>query len=252
MKIKISEIFYSIQGEGPNLGKPSVFIRFFGCNLQCHFCDTKFTWHPDHADFTEMTPEEISQKISKLVGANNHSPELLHLIFTGGEPSLFQKEIKAIKTTLEASLPSGGIKGALTLEIETNGSFPLEENLYHTINISPKLPSSGNKTYAIKTLNNFTKKLNASIPPLPEGEAGRGVKITYKFVADTTPESQQEILEFIHKNKIPQEKIYIMPEAQTYQEIKEKSHEILEFCKTHHFHFTPRLHIWLYSDKKGV
>jgi len=44
MKYKVSEIFYSIQGEGLNQGIPFVFIRFSGCNLRCEWCDTKYAW----------------------------------------------------------------------------------------------------------------------------------------------------------------------------------------------------------------
>ena len=55
--MRINEIFYSLQGEGYFTGTPAVFVRFAGCNLRCPFCDT------DHEPFTEMTPEEVVDRI---------------------------------------------------------------------------------------------------------------------------------------------------------------------------------------------
>ena len=52
-KMKINEIFYSLQGEGHYTGTAAVFIRFSGCNLRCDFCDT------DHSNIEEMSEEQI-------------------------------------------------------------------------------------------------------------------------------------------------------------------------------------------------
>src|SRR5918994_6140404 len=76
--MRISEVFYSIQGEGRLSGVPSVFIRTSGCNLRCIWCDTPYTsWNPDGK---EMTLEEIFQSIE--------SYSLSHVVITGGEPFL--------------------------------------------------------------------------------------------------------------------------------------------------------------------
>ncbi|MDD5155075.1 MAG: 7-carboxy-7-deazaguanine synthase QueE [Candidatus Omnitrophica bacterium] len=126
MKGKIAEIFESIQGEGIYLGKKQVFVRFYGCNLACKFCDTK----PE--TFTEYSPRELFDKIADF-------PYDYHSIaFTGGEP-LLQKAF--LKEVLQLTKKAG-----LLNYLETNGALPkeLEEviDLVDIIAMDLKLPSS--------------------------------------------------------------------------------------------------------------
>ncbi|MBU3916875.1 7-carboxy-7-deazaguanine synthase QueE, partial [bacterium] len=85
--MKISDIFYSLQGEGYHSGKAAIFVRFFGCNLICDFCD-----EPLHkTNFKEMSSTEILRTISVFSSK--------YLVLTGGEPSLnninpFIKDLK--------------------------------------------------------------------------------------------------------------------------------------------------------------
>ena len=74
---KINEIFYSIQGEGANAGRPAVFVRFSGCNRRCPFCDT------DHESGVEMTAEQIRQAVEKASAGLKTM-----VVLTGGEPTL--------------------------------------------------------------------------------------------------------------------------------------------------------------------
>lgn len=71
---RISEIFYSIQGEGARSGTANIFIRFAGCNLSCDFCDT------DHKVKSEYTAEQLSSEIQRY--------DCKNIILTGGEPLL--------------------------------------------------------------------------------------------------------------------------------------------------------------------
>lgn len=126
MKGKISEIFESVQGEGIYFGERQLFVRFFGCNLNCKFCDTK----PDY--FSECSVMELFEKIK----AYDHKYHFLS--FTGGEPLLQSDFLKGIlKLTSE-----NGFKNYL----ETNGTLPDELSgvieYLDIIAMDLKLPSS--------------------------------------------------------------------------------------------------------------
>lgn len=122
-RFKITEIFHSIQGEGPQAGMPMVFIRFSGCNLRCSFCDTR------HDTFVEMTAKEIAADTLarwKKMGRDG-GPVCL----TGGEPT-----IQVTSELLEALWPNHSIY------METNGTkrIPGATSYYAGITVSPKKP----------------------------------------------------------------------------------------------------------------
>lgn len=81
-KYRINEIFYSVQAEGRNAGRPAVFVRFAGCNLSCPFCDT------NHEPYTEMTQEQIESEVARLDSHNANNEPSAMVVFTGGEPTL--------------------------------------------------------------------------------------------------------------------------------------------------------------------
>jgi len=126
VKARIAEVFESVQGEGLYLGDRQLFIRFFGCNLNCRFCDTKL----DH--FMEYEPQELLEEIKLYKNGINC------ITFTGGEP-LLQKDFlrEIMKDTSKR-----GYKNYL----ETNGTLPGElENVIDfadTVAMDIKLPSS--------------------------------------------------------------------------------------------------------------
>jgi organic radical activating enzyme len=98
-KYPLVEIFKSLQGEGRNMGRPVVFVRFAGCNLKCPWCDT------DVSPRFESTLEELLSEI--------RSFNLKSVIFTGGEPSL----VKGIPELVEALKEDG-----FWIGVETNGT----------------------------------------------------------------------------------------------------------------------------------
>ena len=112
---KVNEIFYSVQAEGRNAGRPAVFVRFAGCNLQCPFCDT------NHEPYREMTGEEIENEVVSLHNGSTHKPIV---VFTGGEPTLQL-------SSDEELLPS------YFRAMETNGIIPAPSWI-DWVTISPK------------------------------------------------------------------------------------------------------------------
>jgi len=79
--VRVSEIFYSIEGEGIEIGRPEVFIRLVGCNLRCEWCDTKYAFN----DGEEVNIDEIIQEIRRYPCRN--------VSITGGEPLLQREEL---------------------------------------------------------------------------------------------------------------------------------------------------------------
>ncbi len=106
MSLRISEIFYSLQGESTLVGLPTVFIRLTGCPLRCHYCDTTYAFKGGE----KMEIEQILDKIK--------SYQCATICITGGEP-LAQKNVLPFLNTLcdlgyQVSLETSG---ALSLEM---------------------------------------------------------------------------------------------------------------------------------------
>lgn len=104
--MKINEIFCSINGESRFAGLRTVFIRTFGCNILCNYCDTLYAVKGN--DFKEMTVCEVIEEVDKY--------ECKRVTLTGGEPLMQKDAIDLIDTLIQ--------KG-YTVEIETNGAVDL-------------------------------------------------------------------------------------------------------------------------------
>lgn len=110
---RVNEIFYSVQAEGRNAGRPAIFVRLAGCNLRCPFCDT------DHANFRVMSRDMIESEANSL----DPTGEAM-VVFTGGEPTLqLKNEERFFPTRFTA--------------IETNGTMPVPLWI-DWVTISPK------------------------------------------------------------------------------------------------------------------
>ena len=121
---KVNEIFKSIEGEGISTGLPCTFIRLYGCNLCCKYCDTRYSC--ENKEFTLMSKDEIVNKVKELGGSR--------VTITGGEPllDLFLNElIIALR------------KEHIEVNIETNGSLDIQWCLADIITMDYKTSASG-------------------------------------------------------------------------------------------------------------
>ena len=122
MKLKINEIYYSIQGESSYMGEPCIFIRLTYCNLRCSYCDSEYTFY----EGKDMKIDEIIEKIKE------YPCKLVEV--TGGEP-LFQKNCIQLLETL--------VNLKYEVLLETSGSLSIENVPSKVINIIDfKCPSS--------------------------------------------------------------------------------------------------------------
>lgn len=130
----ISEIFDSIDGEGIRAGKLCTFIRVFGCNLRCKYCDTMYAVE---REYTDTPPREMD--VNDILTYVNRSYRRVTL--TGGEPLLFPESVKLVKRLCEMDYE---------VNIETNGACDIvafremvgnDSNMFFTVDF--KLPSSG-------------------------------------------------------------------------------------------------------------
>lgn len=121
--MRVTEIFYSIQGEGSRAGRPCVFVRFTGCDLRCGYCDTAYAFHGGR----ELEPEEILAEVAR------HPTRFVCL--TGGEPML-QRDLPA--------LIEGLVARGYEIAVETHGQRPLDALPPSVIRIADvKTPGSG-------------------------------------------------------------------------------------------------------------
>ena len=84
---KINEIFYSLQGEGYNTGRPALFIRFSVCNLRCSFCDTDFSHYEEMQD-ADIVKQALDIVNAKKAEGQSNDTAMPMIVLTGGEPSL--------------------------------------------------------------------------------------------------------------------------------------------------------------------
>jgi 7-carboxy-7-deazaguanine synthase len=126
--MKVSEIFYSIEGEGIEVGRLEVFVRLAGCNLRCIWCDTRYALK----NGKEMNINEVIQEISKYPCKN--------VSITGGEPLLQRGELMKLVKQLKNL--------GYWIQINTNGTIFDEEifKLVDLITMDCKCPSSGMKS----------------------------------------------------------------------------------------------------------
>jgi 7-cyano-7-deazaguanosine (preQ0) biosynthesis protein QueE len=225
--MQINEIFKSIQGEGPNFGKPAIFLRTAQCNLKCTWCDTKYTWDWENYDYTkevkEMAIEEIKEQILDL--------EIKHLVITGGEPLLQQDDLADLLSFL---------KPDFYVEIETNCTILPNKMLTDLVdqwNVSPKTENSGNPLELYENDECYYFFANQK-------------NCFFKYVVEDESDIP-EIKKFVTKYNIPENRVQLMTQASTKEEISAREKSISELAKANNFLFSPRLHVAMWGAQRG-
>lgn len=221
----IAEIFYSIQGEGALIGVPSVFVRTSGCNLRCSWCDTPYTsWKPEGE---ERSLDEILEQ----VGAH----PARHVVVTGGEP-MISPEIVAFTGQLRAR--------NLHITIETAGTVfaPVACDL---MSISPKLAHStpegrwGPQHERLRFQPDVLQRLMAAYD------------YQLKFVV-RYPEDLDEINPMLDRIFADRSRVILMPEGVEPEVLHQRGAWLAEIAKQQGFRFSPRLHVELWGNRRGV
>jgi 7-carboxy-7-deazaguanine synthase len=228
--MKISEVFYSIQGEGRLTGVPSVFVRTTGCNLRCSFCDSPYTsWHPQGED---RTVEDILADLAAFPAR--------HAVVTGGEPLL-----AAGIEDLCAGLKQCGYH--ITVETAATLFKPIACDL---ASLSPKLRNSipherDGGRWALRH-----DRLRLQIPIIRALMEHADYQL--KFVIDQ-PADVAEVLEILDQLPgVDTGKVLLMPQGVTRADLDERGPWLVEVCKRNGFRFCPRVHIDLYGNRRGT
>lgn len=226
LKVSGDGVFFSIQGEGVSLGLPAVFLRLHLCNLKCGFCDTRYTWDQTLPEYWQESQDWSLNQTRREI--TKHSCK--RLVITGGEPLLQQEELEALVKTL----PDWEV------EIETNGTIAPHRSLMQScqFNVSPKLSNSGNPEKAAihQALLNRFNHLD---------------KTSFKFVARNGIDLE-EVDQIVEECRLDSEKILIMPQGSTVDEMQQHSLRLVEGIKERCWRFSPRLHVYLWGNKRGI
>ena len=224
--MKIAEIFYSVQGEGALAGVPSTFVRTSGCNLRCVWCDTPYTsWQPEGSE----------RSIDSIVdGVNQY--QAAHVVITGGEP-MIAPGIEELTRRLKQHIT-----------IETAGTADAEVRC-DLMSISPKLANStpherdGGRwaaqherlRYRPDVLRRLMKKYSHQL----------------KFVI-ADPRDLTEVCNILRDTGADPSRVMLMPEGTDAATLADRGRWLVEICKQNGFRFSPRLHVDLWGNRRGV
>ena len=216
---RVSEIFFTLQGEGPSAGKPAHFLRLQGCTVGCHWCDTRYSW--DAGGGSAMESEAIWARAGALGDSGL-------LVVTGGEPLEHPGLVRLLGEALERWAE---------VEVETSGVGP--PPLSHprlSWNVSPKLPS-------------VTPRWEESWRHVAAWIAEP--RATFKIVVGDPPDAD-DARRLVREHQLPKERLMLMPEGLTDEVVRRHAADLVELCKREGWRLSPRLQIWIWGARRGV
>jgi 7-cyano-7-deazaguanosine (preQ0) biosynthesis protein QueE len=221
----VSEVFGPTwQGEGPSMGRTAAFVRLGRCNLACTWCDTPYTWdwsrHDPTVELSECSVEAVLAQVDAF------GPVAM-LVVTGGEPLLQQSRLPA--------LLQGAHDRGLRVEVETAGTIAPSDELVALVdgfNVSPKLANSGNaaeRRHKPDVLRTFEATGKAA----------------FKFVV-------RDVAELDEVAAFGVGPVWIMPEGTDAETLTARMQELAPAVLARGWNLSPRLHVHLWGDRRGV
>lgn len=288
----VVEMFYSIQGEGRYTGRPSIFIRFFGCNFECNGfsntdeegnigdieirqvdsidqlsnndftkgCDSRYSWHKDYEHLAKrLTAHEIALQCKRLLADYNHKLDFteVDIIFTGGEPLMNQTAIiETCKAIVAIDNDLNTFMGEGHVTIETNASVSPKSELIQFFN--HELPE-------VEVLWSCSPKLSISGEPRSKAWAPKVLQrmqkvdnclITFKFVVGTESDVN-EAMDYIEECAVEAldgefQGIYLMPVGATAEQQMETMPFVAEQCMRTGAQLSARMHVFAFGNELGT
>lgn len=236
-----AEVFHSLQGEGPFVGRPSTFIRTSGCNLYCKWCDTPYTWNFEGTPFSHDAQKKYDRSREQLSVSVSDLAELVrsfgcsHVVLTGGEPLMQQPQLLALFQALsEETRP-------YVFDVETNGAvlpLPAFDQAISAYVVSPKLSNAGVKEQH-RLREDALRYFAASL------------KAHFKFVVDSESD-RAEVLKLTERLGISKERCFLMPAAASVEALREAAPRVAAWCAEDGVRFSDRLHLRLYGAVRGT
>lgn len=229
----VSEIFYSLQGEGVLTGVPSVFVRASGCNLRCNWCDTPYaSWEPEGV---MRTVPQIVAQIQEYAGAR-------HVVLTGGEP-MIAKDIRMLARAIKEL--------GHHITIETAATVAPDGVACDLASLSPKLLNSAPDA----RLSATWRKKHEQTRWQPEVVRAWVDAYNYQFKFVVSQPADVEELEGMLASlgrEIPRDRVLLMPEGTSLETIRSRAGWLGELCKARGYRYAHRLHIELYGNQRGT
>lgn len=241
---QIVDLHTCIQGEGRCAGIPHILIRFTGCNLNCMFsewiCDTAYaSWLPEHGKYS----------LQDIIDIVDENPQIKYALITGGEPTIHPELLKEVIGILK--------NYDFFVALETNGTKFVDCDL-DLVTISPKLTNSipvvgtmiaNEIVQRLASQENHDKQVNNRYKPDQLLQWMNHRSYQFKFVC-TTDAQLREISAIQKELDIPRERIYLMPEGVTNEQLQRRRPWLIEQCIAYGYNYTDRLHIVAYDNKR--
>ena len=289
-KIKVSELFYSLQGEGRFVGVPSVFLRTYGCNFTCsgfgckpgekstgadevaevvHLynkftdlplvetgCDSYASWHPAFKHLSPMvTTEDLVDQMLALTPNNmwaQNNGNDIHLVITGGEPLLGWQRAYGDLISHER------MRDLKNITFETNGTQPLQKDFRHFLldwTLNPRLGRKGRDALTFSV----SAKLSASGESWEDAICPDSV-VSYEQIGYTylkfVVETQEHVNEAVRavdafRSAGFKGPVYLMPQGGVVDPYESNKVNIANICCEQGWNYSPRLHVDLWGNGWG-